>query len=469
MEARQKSYWLAEALAAEGNPVPASPWEGEGRTDVCIVGGGFTGLWTAIHLKQLRPSTDVVVLEMDVCGSGASGRNGGFAMTWASKLSTILKICGAQEGLRLLRASQDAVKAIGAFARQHGFDAHFRPDGWLWTAADRGQLGAWEDIVEAHKKLGSDAFADLSPAELARRAGSAAHLAGVYEEAVATVQPARLARGLRKAALALGVRIHEGTPMAGLDYGRKMRVRTPKGSVAAEKIVLATGTWAAQMPAFRRTMMPLAADMIVTAPAPERLAESGLTTGVAISDSSMLVHYYRTTVDGRIVFGKGGGAFAFGGRVGTRFDGPAPRAREMAATLKRWYPKLASVPIADSWIGPVERTATGLPFFGSLPGQPDVFYGLGYTGNGVGPSYLGGRILASLALGLGDEWSSTPLAQGPRGNFPPEPFRYVGAHMVRGAVKRKEKAEAVGKNANRIDNFLASLAPAGLTPLKKKS
>jgi len=468
MEAAEKSYWLAEALAAEGNPPPAPAWEGQGRADVCIVGGGFTGLWTAIHLKQLRPATDIALIEMDVCGAGASGRNGGFAMTWASKLSTILKICGAQEGVRLLRASQDAVKALGAFARQHGFDAHYRADGWLWTASDQGQMGAWEDIVQAHAKIGSDSFEALTPAQVQRRAASLGHLAGVFEPAVATVQPARLARGLRKAALALGVRLYEKTPMSALGRGKPLVVRTPKGAIQADKVVLATGTWAAAMPEFRRVMMPLAADMIVTAPAAKELAEIGLTNGVAISDSSMLVHYYRTTMDGRIVLGKGGGAFGFAGRVGTYFDGRSKRADEIEATLKRWYPKLRNVPISDTWIGPVERTKTGLPFFGALEGQPDVLYGMGYTGNGVGPCYLGGRILASLALGLKDEWSSTPLAQGPRGTFPPEPFRYVGAHMVRGAVKRKEAAEARGARANRLDNFLAGLAPAGLTPLKKK-
>jgi putative aminophosphonate oxidoreductase len=468
MDAAQKSYWLAEALAAEGNPPPAPAWEGQGRADVCIVGGGFTGLWTAIHLKQLRPATDIALIEMDVCGSGASGRNGGFAMTWASKLSTILKICGAQEGVRLLRASQDAVKALGAFAKQHGADIHYRPDGWLWTASDQGQMGAWDDIVQAHAKIGSDAFDELSPAEVQKRAASGGHLAGIFEPAVATVQPARLARALRKAALGLGVRLHEKTPMSQLGRGKPLFVRTPKGTIRADKVVLATGTWAAAMPAFRRAMMPLAADMIVTAPAAKELAEIGLTSGVAISDSSMLVHYYRTTMDGRIVLGKGGGAFGFAGRVGTHFDGRSKRAAEIEATLKRWYPTLRNVPIADTWIGPVERTKTGLPFFGALAGQPDVLYGMGYTGNGVGPCYLGGRILASLALGLKDEWSSTPLAQGPRGTFPPEPFRYVGAHMVRGAVKRKEAAEARGRRANRLDDFLAGLAPAGLTPIKKK-
>lgn len=461
-----RGYWLKDALAAEGGDQPSPSLQGSRRADICIVGGGFTGLWAAIHLKTLRPSLDIALVERDICGGGASGRNGGFAMTWASKLSTIVKICGAQEGLRLLRASQDAVKTIGAFCRENGIDSHFRHDGWLWTAANESQNDAWADIVEIHQKLGSDAFQAMTPAEVQRMAASKGHVAGIFEPAVATVQPARLARGLRKAALARGIAIHENTPMIGLEHGATPRVRAPQGVITADKVVLAMGTWAAEMPEFRRTMVPVSADMVVTAPMAEQLREIGLTNGVAISDSSMLVSYYRTTLDGRIVFGKGGGKFGFGGRVDTDFDGASRRARDVEAMFRRWYPTLSNVPIAESWRGPVERTATGLPFFGRLPGN--IVYGHGYTGNGVGPCYLGGRILASLALDIDDEWSATPLAQGPQGQFPHEPIRYIGAYMVRGAIKRKEAAEAAGRKAGAIDNYLASLAPAGLTPLKKK-
>ncbi|MFO0997652.1 MAG: FAD-binding oxidoreductase [Alphaproteobacteria bacterium] len=462
------SYWLGEALAAEGNPAPAPALGEDRRADVCIVGGGFSGLWTALHLKEQRPSLDIVVLEKDICGAGSSGRNGGFCMTWASKLPTVVKMGGAQEGVRLLRASQDAVRAIGRFCRENAIDCHFRDDGWLWTAGHASENGAWNDVLDVLDKLGAQAFERLTPEEVARRAGSRGHVAGVFEAGAATVQPARLNRGLRRVALAKGVRIYENTMMTGLDRGTPPRVRTAKGTITADKVVLALGTWAAALPEFRRTLVPLSADMVVTAPMADSLKAVGLTTGVAISDSSMLVNYYRTTVDGRIVFGRGGGYFIFGGRLGTTFDGPTPRAAEVASELHRYYPSIAKVPLAENWRGPVERTATGLPFFGTLPSNPNIVYGHGYTGNGVGPSYLGGRILASLTLGLDDEWSSCPLAKGPKGQFPPEPFRYVGAVMVKAAIKRKEAAEIAGRRPRALDTYLAGLAPAGLTPLTKK-
>ena len=125
-----------------------------------------------------------------------------------------------------------------------------------------------------------------------------------------------------------------------------------------------------------------------------------------------MVNYYRTTHDGRIAFGKGGGTLAFGGRVGAAFEGASPRAAEVTASLRALYPSLAEVPIHSSWTGPIDRTMSGMPIFGQLGKRPDILYGLGYSGNGVGPSFVGGRILASLTLELKDEWDSSGLVTG---------------------------------------------------------
>ena len=462
-----RSFWLEQALAGE-NAVEAAPLAGDLRTDICIVGGGFTGLWTALRLKELQPTLDVTILEKDVCGGGASGRNGGFCMTWMSKGTTLLKICGAQDGVRLLRASEDAVSAIGAFSEAEGIDCHFRHDGWIWTASNEAQIGAWADTLEGLDKLGLAPFETLDRETLARRTGSDRYLAGVLEKGVATVQPARLARGLRRVALARGVRIHEGTAMTALVRGPRPAVRTRHGMVRADTIVLALNAWAHELPEFRRSVLPLAADAVVTEAVPERLAEIGLSDGVAISDSRLLVNYYRTTADGRIAWGKGGGAFPFAGRLGTRFDGPAPRRAEVHRELLRYYPSLADVPVATAWRGPATRTVTGLPYFGRLPASPRIVYGHGYTGNGVGPCYLGGRILASLALDRVDEWSENGLTQGPRGTLPREPIRYLGGKLVRAAAVRVDRAEDEGRTPKRLDRWLSGFAPAGLAPTKSK-
>ena len=168
------------------------------------------------------------------------------------------------------------------------------------------------------------------------------------------------------------------------------------------------------------------------------------------------------------MFGQGGGALAFDGWVGDAFEGPTRREDEVRAGLNLIYPSLADAAITHTWTGPIDRTAVGLPFFWRLGGRPDIVCGAGYSGNGVGPSRLGGRILASLALELEDEWSSCGLARAPTGGWlPPEPLRYLGGRLVREAVARKERAEDEGRRASRRTLAIAKLAPAGLVPIKE--
>jgi putative aminophosphonate oxidoreductase len=459
-----RSLWLEEALRGDDE---APRLSGEEQADVCIVGGGYTGLWTAIRLKEQDPALDVVVVEGDVCGGGASGRNGGFVLSWWAKLGSLKKVCGGEEAVRLARASAEAVDGIGAFCAEHGIDAHYRHDGWLWAATSAAQLGAWEETLATAAAYGEQPFERLDPAEVARRAGEPTHLGGVYEPSAATVQPALLARGLRRVAAQQGVRIFERSPMTRLERSRPPRVVTAGGAVMAAKVVLALNAWAAALPEVRRSLVVIASDIVATAPARERLEAVGWTDGMCISDSRMLVNYYRTTLDGRLVFGRGGGKLAFGGNVGTTFDGPSPRAEAVTQSMRGLYPSLRDLPVTHSWMGPIDRTQVGLPFFSRLGGRDDIVYGLGYSGNGVGPTYLGGRILASIALGLDDEWSRAGLACDPVGRFPPEPFRYLGGRLVRRAVERKEEAEDNGGRADRLTLLLADLAPSGLVPLKK--
>src|SRR5947199_1049617 len=173
-----RSLWLEEAL---GQAPDAPRLEGDERADVCIVGGGFTGLWTALRLKELDPSIDVALVEADVCGGGASGRNGGFVLSWWAKFGTLKKVVGGEEAVRLARTSAEAVDDIGAFCAEHGIDAHYRRDGWLWAATSTAQLGAWEDTLTTIAVYGEQPFQRLDPAEVARRAGERTHLGGVYE------------------------------------------------------------------------------------------------------------------------------------------------------------------------------------------------------------------------------------------------------------------------------------------------
>jgi glycine/D-amino acid oxidase-like deaminating enzyme len=204
----------------------------------------------------------------------------------------------------------------------------------------------------------------------------------------------------------------------------------------------------------------VSSDMIITEPRPDLLERIGLTSGVTVLDSRIFVHYYHNTPDGRIMLGKGGNTFAYGGRILPVFDQPSPYAGLLRNTLTEFFPDFADVGIAATWNGPSDRSVTGLPFFGRMGASGNVFYGFGYSGSGVGPCHMGGQILSSLVLGVDNPWTRSPLVQGPLGHFPPEPVRYLGSLMVRNAIRRKEHAEDHNRPPRRLDVRLAKFAAA---------
>ena len=192
-----RSLWLDEALSADEPAAP--PLEGAARADVAIMGGGYAGFWTAIRIKQREPSCDVAVLEQDICGGGASGRNGGFAISWWAKLGTLVQLCGADGALELARACEDAVDELGAFCDEHGIDAHYHRGGHLWTTTSQAQSGAWDGVMATCRELGVMPFEEWSVAETVRaqRHGSAPRgaLRGLRCRRAAGVSRARPAPG----------------------------------------------------------------------------------------------------------------------------------------------------------------------------------------------------------------------------------------------------------------------------------
>ncbi|MDT4825721.1 Gamma-glutamylputrescine oxidoreductase [compost metagenome] len=455
----KRSYWM-ESSEAEASV--SSALQGHQAVDVLIIGGGFVGLWTAITLKQLEPDARVMILEQDVCGGGASGRNGGFVMSWWPKIGTLRSFCDERQARFLGESAERAIYELGEFCAEHSIDAHFQQKGWLWTATTPQHIDTWNGTLAACERLGVQPFERLSADEVARRTGSNVHLAGVFERSNATVQPALLARGMRRVALANGIEIHERSAVTGIEPGRPARVTTANGEVEAHNVVLATNAWAAQLPELAQLMVPVNSSIVVTEAMPARLAGAGWSGGEAITDSQLMVDYYRTTRDGRIAFGKGTGAIAFGSRIGSMFSEDPASLLLTEADLRRTYPAFNDVGLTHRWSGPIDRTYDSLPVFGCLGGHTNIHYGVGWSGNGVGPSRLGGRILASLALGRIDEWSRCPLVERRCRRFPPEPLRYLGGSMVRNAVIRKERAELDGVAPGSMDRFLARFAPAGL-------
>jgi len=454
-----RSFWL-EQLADDLQAT--DPLAEDVCADIAIIGGGYVGLWTALQVLEKSPESNVVVLEKDICGGGASGRNGGFVMSWWPKINSLIASCGQSEAIRLAVASAKNIQEISEFCNAHKIDAHFQQNGWLWTATTEKQRGAWESVIRCCDELGHHIFKHLSSDEIKRRSGSKVHLEGVFDPDVATVQPARLVRGLRRVALERGIRIFENTQVTSFDRQQPVTLNTPNGRVTVDRVVIANNVWATAIPELSRYVVPVTSTIVMSEAIPERLENIGWLGGEGITDSQLMVDYYRTTLDGRIAFGKGVGALAFGSRMGAAFDFSARDSKATEADFRRVYPMLADVKIEHSWSGPIDRTYDSLPLFGALPGSNNIFYGIGWSGNGVGPSRLGGKILSSLALGLKDEWSQSGLVGRKVRQFPPEPFRYVGGNVVRAAVARKERAEIAGEKPSKLDTVLASLAPAGL-------
>lgn len=453
-----RSAWLLEALAQEAPASPVEPLRDGLSVDVCVVGGGYTGLWTALNIKRLSPTTSVAVLEADICGAGASGRNGGFVMTWWSKFATLTKLCGSEAALDLAYRSEENVAAIGAFCRENGVPG-FHQGGWLWAATNVAQVDSWKHTLDMVAAVGANPYELLSREEVTARSGSPVHLAGIYEGKAGVVQPAALARGLASAARRLGVQIFERSPMTELLGLRTPVVRTPGGDVTAHRVVLAINAWGAALPQLRRSLVVIASDVVCTEPVPDRLQEIGWGPELTISDSRRLVNYYRVTEDGRIVFGKGGGTLALGGRVGASYNRASDRIDEVQNQLRHIYPALWDVGIAASWRGPIDYSLTGLPFFCQIAGRDDIVAGVGFSGNGVGPSYMAGKTLAKLVLEGRDESMPEALTAAPAGRLPREPLRYLGGLAVRAATARKEANEDLGRRTGPIASTLARLDP----------
>lgn len=459
-----RSHWLQQALAED--PSVAPPLEAATTADVCIVGGGYLGLWTAIRLREANPSLDVVIVERDICGGGPSGRNSGMLLSAWTKLAALAALKGEAEALRMVRLTTEAIAGVAGFCADNGIDCWFDPVGWVWGATCAAQDGAWDDAIARYERHGTAPARRVSRDEIAAMTGSHGFLAGAFDPSAATVHPGFLVRGLRRAALARGVRIYEKTAMRRFSRRAPLVVETARGSVRARKIVLAMNAWSAAVPELAPALFNISSDDAASLPMAAQLEKAGYRRGPLMSDSRVFVTGWRVMRDGRLNVGVTGGQIGFGGIVDQRFDRPSPRVEAMRAALLVGHPALADFPLASAWNGPIDRTDSGLPLFGRLPGSPDILYGYGFSGNGISMTYLGGQIVTSLLLGRDDQWANLPVVRPVLRGFPPEPFRFVGAHFVRGAVRRRDRMEHEGRKPDPVTAWMAGLAPSGVTPSK---
>ncbi|MBN9178905.1 MAG: FAD-dependent oxidoreductase [Microbacterium sp.] len=410
--------------------------------DVAIVGGGLTGLWTAIRLRQTHPELSVVVLEASTCGSGASGRNGGQVHSWFERLDQLSAVVGDEEALRLARASAEAIGELRQLQEDRELDLGLRLDGWVWTASSKAQEGAWDEALARGAEVGEDSYSRLSASDVAARVGPSASYVGVVEERGGSLHPGRMMRSLARWADRLGVVIHEHTPVRSITDGARARLVTDRATVDADRVLVATNIWASSIPELRKRMFVVDSEVVATAPIPDRLDALGWRGGEAICDAQQQVLYYQRTSDGRVVFGRGSGRTLFRDRVTAAFNRRPEGAPLAVAELARVYPQLADAPIEYSWTGGIDCVPSHIPQIGRLRGARSVFYAYGWNGTALAQIPACSRIIAAMLAGDDDEWGRSRLIDQPDpATLPPEPIRWIGANLVRWAVIRKNRAE----------------------------
>lgn len=471
MEHTAHGYWLEEAGGCEAAPELV----GERSVDVVVIGGGYTGMWAAWQVKALEPNARVALLEAEVCGYGPSGRNGGFCNVMWFSLPNMRRRWGDAAALAIGRASREAVADIGSFCSEQGIDAWFRQAGYLQVSTAAAHDGAWDEAVGACRELGElEAARPLSADEVAKRCASPAFRGGALYPDAATVQPARLALGLRRRLLDAGVRVFEHSPVRHLSAdpsfveaigGKKLGyrgdrgvvARTAAGAVRAGAAIVAIGG-AAKAPGapLRNSLTVTSSHVVLTEPVPDVLEKVGWTGGECITDSRSLIDYFRTTADGRIAFGWGGGRIAMGARLRGRGEIDRDVVDAAAARLRDYFPSLAGRRITHAWGGPVDVSPTHIPMVVPLRGSR-TFLAAGFTGNGVGPSHMVGRTLASLALDRRDDHSRLAFVDPSPQRVPPEPFHWLGGEAIRRAMVAKEEAQLANESVDPISSLISRI------------
>jgi glycine/D-amino acid oxidase-like deaminating enzyme len=451
-------WWLEEAGGAD----PLPPLSGTLEADVVVIGGGYTGMWTAWHLLEAEPSARVVLLEAELCGHGPSGRNGGFCESMWLSAPSLRERFGDESARALLDASSRSVSQIGAWCARNDVDAWFNQSGYMCVST----APAFDDVgrraARAAAELGApEAVQELSAAEVRERCASPVFRRGVFIPDFATVQPARLALGLRRRLVERGVRLFERSRVRTLRSAPGVTVETPGGAVRASAAVLAVGPAARSVDSLSSRLTVTSSHIVLTEPVPDLLEAIGWTGGECITDGRTLLHYFRTTPDGRIALGWGGGRVACGARVNGRIEVDGDVAGEVARHLERIFPGVRGRGLAHAWGGPIDVSPSHIPQIGSFPDAP-VHYAFGYTGNGVGPSHLAGRTLAALALGRRDEYTRLPIVGAGAGAWvPPEPLAWLGGAAVRSALLRVERAAETGERPDAL-SLAVSAAPRAL-------
>jgi len=449
---RSRSLWLDRLADDPLHPRPALP--GPLEVDVAIVGAGYTGLWTAYYLRRVDPGLRVAVLEREVAGFGASGRNGGWCSAFiAMDREQLARRAGRGAAIALQRAMFDTVDEVGRVAEREGIDCHYVKGGALQVAASPVQLARLEAGLRHARAwgMGEEDQRLLDRDETERRVRVAGVLAAAFTPHCAAVDPARLARGLAVAVERLGVPVYESTPVTG------MRADTTRGPVRAEVVVRATEGYSATLPGTRREVLPLYSLMLATEPLPaaawDEIGWSGRETMAA---GGHQFTYAQRTHDDRIALGGRGAPYHFGSRIRPGYDRDGRVHARLEAALAQLLPPAAGARITHRWGGPL-----GIPRDWTASVGLDRATGLawagGYVGDGVAAANLAGRTLADLIRGNDSDLVRLPWVQHRSRPWEPEPLRWLGVNTARWLAASTDASEQRSGRPARLRGRLLDL------------
>lgn len=431
---------------------PNPPLIGTTAADVAIIGGGYAGLSTALELKRAEPGLRVVLLESHLCGYGASGRNGGFAMTLFGLTMELVKLRFGREAVREAQTFMDqAVENVGRLVREEQIDCDYERNGLMTVATSEGGARRLQRETALANALGFHEIHYLDAAETRRRVNSATYLGARFEENCAILNPAKFARGLKRAAESAGALIYEKTPVTVVRSSERhgpVVVEAPLGQVRAQKVVFATNAYARAFPQLARMQVPVGTYIVLTEPlSPEQLAPISWAGREGIEDSPNLVHYYRLTADNRLLMGGGDVTFKRNGALPNDFE---PRVfRELEEHLVLTFPSLKTARITHRWGGPVSVPVDMAPAFGYLGDDRRICYALGCVGHGVAMMSYAGNILRDLALERQSAFTELFFVNRRTIPWPPEPVLFPAAHLIRGYMRLEDSVtrRAVRQNS----------------------
>jgi glycine/D-amino acid oxidase-like deaminating enzyme len=435
-------YWLSRLPRRE-----VAALQGPLDTELAVVGGGLTGLWTALFLKELDPAREVTVVEQALAASGASGRNAGMlAETLDHTHGLAIRHFGRAEAARLAVLGEENARELAAFVAGRGIACDLEPTGRLMVALTEGHLAQAREDLEVARGLGVATHRLLSREEVQAEVRSPLYLGALEVSGGGILDPARLTDGLRREAERLGVRVLERTRVEALEPdGAGVRLRANGTVLRARRAVLGTSAYThLLLPRVGRRFIPLYDYILVSEPlTPGQWEAIGWRRRQGITDGRTFFNYYRPTADGRVLWGTSEAAYYGGNRVDESCDHSPRHYQSLRESWRRTFPQLAELEWPYAWGGPIDSTTRLTPFFGrALSGR--VLYGLGYTGHGLGSTRLAGRILAHLALDRQSELLSLDMVRRPPFPYPPEPLRGWAVEHVTRALRKVDQGEAPG-------------------------